>query len=46
MKFIEGCKTAREARKAYPGAAVVRRVEGGYAVFETVTDYQTWRRQK
>ncbi len=32
--------------KAYPGAAKIVKVCGGWAVFETVADYETWRNQK
>lgn len=30
----------------YPSAAKIVKVEGGYKVFETMTDYQTWIGQK
>lgn len=31
---------------AYPGAAEIIEVEGGWMVFDTVTDAETWRNQK
>lgn len=30
----------------YPTAAKIVKVEGGWAVFETATDYKTWENQK
>lgn len=42
----EGYKAAKQVKKAYPAAVVVKRVTGGWAVFETWTDYEVWRRQK
>ena len=35
-----------EVEKAAPGAAVIVKVEGGWLAFDTVTDYDTWRKQK
>ncbi len=37
--------SAKQARKLAPWAAKIVKVEGGYKAFESVTDYQTWRRQ-
>ena len=45
-QLIHNAKTAAEARKAAPWAAKVVKVEGGYIAFESVTDYETWKRQK
>lgn len=39
-------KTAAQARKLAPWAAKVVKVEGGYRAFESVADYETWKRQK
>lgn len=36
----------REVVAEYPEAAKIVRVEGGWAVFDTYEDYETWRRQK
>ena len=30
----------------YPWAAIIDRVEGGYIVFESVADYETWKNQQ
>ena len=38
--------TRKAALDACPWAAKVVKVEGGYMCFESVTDYETWRRQK
>lgn len=38
-------ETIEAVRDAYPGAAVVVEVEGGWKVFEFVTDYETWEAQ-
>ena len=39
-------KTAAAARKAAPWAAKVVKVTGGYMAFESLADYETWRRQR
>jgi len=38
--------SAKQARKLAPWAAKIVKVEGGYMAFESVSDYQTWRKQK
>ena len=35
-----------QARDMAPWAAEIVEVEGGYMAFESVADYETWRRQK
>lgn len=35
-----------EVQDAYPGAAEIVEVEGGWMVFDTVTDAETWLNQK
>ena len=35
-----------EVEDAYPAAAEVIEVEGGWMVFDTVTDADTWRNQE
>ena len=41
---------ANENRKQvvadHPGAAKIIKVEGGYMVFTTIADYETWKKQK
>ncbi len=44
-EFIHA-KTAAQARKLAPWAAKVIKVSGGYMAFESVSDYETWKRQK
>lgn len=44
-EFIQA-KTAAEARKLAPWAAKVVKVDGGYRAFESIADYETWKRQK
>ena len=39
-------KNAAAVKSAYPQAEKVVKVEGGWMVFETITDYQTWKNQK
>lgn len=39
-------KTAAQARAAAPWAAKVVKVYGGYLAFESVADYEIWKRQK
>lgn len=46
MKFLEGCKTARQARRRAPWAAVARKVEGGYMAYRYVSDFNTWNNQR
>jgi len=36
----------QEVEQAAKGAAVIVKVEGGWLAFDTVTDYETWRRQR
>lgn len=36
----------RAVEAAYPEAARIVSVCGGWAVFETLADYETWRRQR
>ena len=35
-----------QARKLVPSAAKIVKVCGGYMTFTTVTDWQTWRKQR
>lgn len=43
--FIE-CKSRGVAQRKAPWAAIISKVEGGYMVFESIDDWQVWRRQK
>lgn len=45
QQFIE-CKSYGTAKKQALWAAKIVKVEGGYIAFESVTDYETWKRQK
>lgn len=45
-QFLDGCKTAREARKLAPWAAEVCKADGGYWAFESADDARTWRAQR
>ena len=45
-EFLEGCKSARDARKLAPWAVEVVKVDGGYRAFESVVDAAVWRVQK
>lgn len=38
--------TAAQARKLAPWAAKVVKVDGGYRAFESLADYEIWKRQK
>jgi hypothetical protein len=42
-EFVD-CKTRAEALNACPWAAKIVKVEYGYICFESVADYQTWKR--
>jgi hypothetical protein len=39
-------KTIQQARKIAPWAAAFLKVTGGYIAFESITDYQTAKRQR
>lgn len=51
---VRGCKmrteflqvTAAKARQLAPWAAKIVKVDGGYRAFESLADYETWKRQK
>jgi hypothetical protein len=44
-KLLQGCLSAREARKRAPWAAVVVQADGGYWAFESAHDAARWRSQ-
>ncbi len=44
-EFIETTKR-HEAVKSCPWAVKIVKVEGGYLAFESIADFETWRRQK
>lgn len=44
--YKPGYANRGEVEEAHPAAAVIKTVCGGWAVFETYEDYETWRRQK
>ena len=46
QEFLEGCKTAKEAREKATWASKVVKVEGGYIAFEFMSDFSTWKNQK
>ena len=48
MKFLseQDYASIEEVQDAYPGAAEVVEVDGGWAVFDTVQDAETWRNQQ
>jgi hypothetical protein len=39
-------KTRAEAKRLMPWACKIARVEGGYRGWESVGDYETWRKQR
>ena len=43
--FVE-CKTRKTAIRRCPWAAKIVKVQGGYMAFESVQDFETWKRQK
>lgn len=45
QQFIES-SNRKDAVKQAPWAAKVVKVTGGYLAFESMTDYETWKRQK
>ena len=44
-KFLQGCLSAREARKRAPWAALVVQADGGYWAFESAYEAARWRSQ-
>ena len=44
-KFLQGCLSAREARKRAPRAALVVQADGGYWAFESAYEAARWRSQ-
>ena len=48
MKFVseQDYKTRDAVKDAFPEAAKIRRVDGGWAVFDTLADYTTWSKQQ
>lgn len=44
--IIITCASYNTARRRAPWAAVIAKVNGGYAIFETVTAYRVWRNQR
>ena len=44
-KFLQGCLSARDARKRAPSAAVVVQTDAGYWAFESAHDAARWRSQ-
>jgi len=40
------CKSRSTAARRCPWAARIAKVEGGYMCWESVSDYETWRRQR
>ena len=39
-------KTRKEAVKLAPWAAKIVKVSGGYMAFESIADFETWKKQK
>jgi len=42
----ENYESIHAVEAAYPGATHIEPVEGGWMVFETESDYETWAKQK
>ena len=45
-ELLIGCKSKREARKLLPWAAVIRKVDGGYMGWESMSNYKLWMAQR
>lgn len=45
QQFVDA-KTLQAAKKAAPWAEKIVKVEGGYHAFESIQDYETWKKQK
>ena len=46
IRYIEGVKTRKQARKKEPMAMVVYPADGGYMAFDTVQEFISWSKQK
>lgn len=44
-EFVE-CKSRATAAKRCPWAAIIAKADGGYWIFESITEYRTWKGQK
>lgn len=44
VELIEATRKDRAA-KAAPWATIIVKVQGGYMAFESITDYEIWRKQ-
>ena len=44
-QFVQ-TSSRKTAEAECPWAAKIVKVDGGYMAFESIADYQTWRRQK
>ena len=40
------CQSRSTAARLHPQAGAIAKVDGGYLVFESRDDYETWKRQK
>jgi len=45
-KALIEAKNRKEAKGKAPWASRIVKVEGGYMAFESIADYETWRKQK
>lgn len=45
VKFIE-CEKRAEAVKQAMWASKIVKVDGGYKAFESISDYESWKKQK
>jgi hypothetical protein len=43
--FVE-CKSRSVVKRRYPWAAVIAAADGGFWVFESTQDFETWKGQK
>ena len=46
IKYVNGTTKKKQVKEEYPNHVKIVKVTGGYAVFETWDDYETWRNQK
>ena len=42
----EQCKNIKDVKDTFPAAAHITKVCGGWLIFDTHSDYDTWRNQK
>lgn len=46
MTFVSQWKTIKTVKKYFPSWCVVKKCEGGFLVFDNLSEYVVWKNQK